>query len=308
MRKELLLMVNPNAGQRRANRFLPDIIQYYNHEGYDVSVYVTMGTGDADRYLRKNKREYERVVCIGGDGTLNETISGLMQSGLDCPVGYIPSGTTNDYAASIGLSTDVMKACEDCVNGEVCEFDIGSFNGRYFTYTASCGAFAKASYSTSQAAKNALGHLAYVMEGIADLPNIHPIHMRFEADGAIYENDYVFCSITNALSVGGILKLDPRVVSMNDGKFEVMLIQYPHTPIELTRILSSLNSMDLSYELIDFFTASELKVYSTENLEWTIDGERGANGHEFEVLNLKRKMKIILPSASIAKLPIEQTK
>ncbi|MGX8706015.1 MAG: diacylglycerol/lipid kinase family protein, partial [bacterium] len=168
--KKLLLILNPYAGQRKANRVLPEMLRLFHDHDYRCEVYVTGASGDATRFLMDNGAGHDLIVCAGGDGTLNETISGLLSAKLTCPVGYIPCGTTNDYASSIGLSDDAMEAARDIVEGEVRVFDIGTFNGRYFVYTASCGAFARVSYTTPQASKNALGHMAYVLEGAKELP------------------------------------------------------------------------------------------------------------------------------------------
>ena len=304
MEQRLLLILNPCAGVRRANRLLPEIIRLLTDRGYECTVYVTAGPGDATVYLRANASKYDRVVCIGGDGTLNETVEGVAEAGADCPIGYIPAGTTNDYATSLSLSTDVLQAAADAVDGVAYEFDLGAFNGRKFIYTASCGAFAKASYTTPQAAKNVLGHLAYILEGIRDLPSIKPIRLRAEFDGQTIEGEYLFCAVTNSLSVGGILKLDPRKVCLNDGMFEVLMVKNPTSPADLPQILAALNSSNLPSERIDFFSTAKLRVTTEEDVEWTLDGERGDCCTEFEIVNLPRRMKLILPETA-ANIPAE---
>ena len=305
MNKRLLLLLNPCAGQKRANRFLPEIVRLYNDRGYECAVYVTACSGDATPYVRDHAADYERIVCIGGDGTLNETISGLVESGVDRPVGYIAAGTTNDYANSLGLSTDVMQAAADAVDGEGIRFDLGSFNGRQFIYTASCGAFARTSYTTPQLAKNLLGHLAYILEGIRDLPSLKPIRMRVECDDRVVEGEFLFCAVTNSISVGGILKLDRDLVRLNDGLFEVMLIKSPRLPSELTRILMALSSSDLPCDMIHFFTADRLTIETESDVEWTLDGERGACDRSFEVINLHRRVELVLPAAAVETVPVE---
>lgn len=295
MEERLLLILNPCAGQKRANHLLTDMVRILNNCGFECCVYVTESSGDATEYVRKHANEYARIIAVGGDGTLNETIAGLVEAGADCPVGYIPAGTTNDYAASVGLSTDIMRAAEDAAKGQAHEFDLGSFNGRHFIYTASCGAFAKASYTTPQLAKNMMGHLAYILEGIKDLYSIKPIHMRVCAEDAVYEDNYLFCAITNSISLGGVLKLDPKDVNLSDGQFEVMLIKMPATPIQLTQILRAITTKNLSCEMIDFFTASRVDIETEEDVEWTLDGERGECGRNFEAVNLHKRMKLILP-------------
>ena len=305
MNKRLLLLLNPCAGQKRANRYLPEIIRLYNDFGYECVVFVTACSGDATRHVREHAGEYERIVCIGGDGTLNETIAGLVESGQDRPVGYIAAGTTNDYANSLSLSTDVMQAAQDAVEGEGIRFDLGSFNGRQFIYTASCGAFARTSYTTSQVAKNLLGHVAYILEGIRDLPSLKPIRMRVESDDRVVDGEFLFCAVTNSISVGGILKLNRDMVRLNDGLFEVMLIKNPTLPTQLTRILMALRSSDLPCEMIHFFTANRLTIETEEDVEWTLDGERGDCGRRFNVLNLHQRVELVLPTKAMETVPVQ---
>ena len=293
--KELLLILNPMAGLRRANRFLPEILRLFIEHGYRCETYVTGASGEATRYLSGCGRTYDLVVCAGGDGTLNETIAGMLTAGMACPLGYIPCGTTNDYAASIGLTPDVVHAARDIMEGRARTIDIGSFNGRYFVYTATCGAFAKASYSTPQAVKNVLGHMAYILEGIKDLTAIKPIHMRVEADGRVLEEDFIFCSITNSTSVGGILKLDAQMVALNDGRFEVTLVRNPVTPTQFSRVLYGLTAQDVPNEMIEFFSAQRIRVSCDAPIEWTLDGEREPETLSAEMVNLHSAVRIVIP-------------
>lgn len=296
MDRRLLLVLNPCAGQKRANRFLPDIIRLYNNMGYECVVYVTACVGDATGYVRENAGRFDNIVCIGGDGTLNETIAGLVDSGVNAKLGYIPSGTTNDYARSLGLSTDVLKAADDAVNGELSVFDLGIFNNRHFTYTASCGAFAKASYNTSQVAKNLLGHIAYVLEGLKDLPSIRPIRMHIESDDRVLEGEYLMCTITNSTSVAGILKYKPELVGLDDGLFEVLLIKNIIDPIAWTRMLMALRaSKPQDSDMLEFFSTSKIRIETQNEIEWTLDGERGEQGREFEIINHHRGIQLMLP-------------
>ncbi len=305
MNRRMLLLLNPIAGQRRANRFLPEIIRMYNERDYDCVTYVTAGPGDATRYLTERAREFDRVVCIGGDGTLNETITGIVEGGASCPVGYIPAGTTNDYASSLGLSKDILTAAADAVDGRLCMFDLGRFNHRDFIYTASCGAFARTSYTTPQPAKNLLGHLAYILEGLRDLPTLKPIHARVTSGDRVFEGDYIFCAVTNSLSVGGILRLDPDMVRLNDGLFEVMLVKFPTLPGHLSKILTALGNCDLPSEEIEFFAAERLRIEVEDDVEWTLDGERGDSGRSFEVINMHKRVPLVLPERSVETVPVE---
>ena len=295
--KKLLLILNPMAGLRRANRVLPDIIRLFIEHGYSCETYVTGAAGEATEYLAGCGRCYDLVVCAGGDGTLNETIAGMRASDMDCPLGYIPCGTTNDYAASIGLSSDVLHAARDIVTGRARSIDIGAFNGRHFVYTATCGAFAKASYSTPQAVKNVLGHMAYILEGIRDLTAIKPIHMRVEADGRVLDENFILCSITNSTSIGGILKLDAQMVALNDGRFEVTLVRNPVTPAQFSRILYGLTTQDVPNEMIEFFSAQRIHVTCDAPIEWTLDGEREPETLSAELENLHSAVRIMIPES-----------
>lgn len=294
--KKLLFIMNPYAGQRRANRFLPDILRLFHDYDYRCEVFITGASGDATRFLEEKHDVYELVVCAGGDGTLNETISGVLAAKLDCPIGYIPCGTTNDYASSIGLSGDIMQAARDIVEGEQRYFDVGLFNGRHFVYTATCGAFAKTSYTTSQAAKNMLGHMAYILEGAKDLTNLKPIHMRVDTDEHHLDDDFLFCSITNSTSVGGILKLDTALVALNDGRFEVTLVRNPTNAAQLSTILYGLTTMDIPNEMIHFFSASKLLIVADGPVEWTLDGERAPESERVDLLNLHSAVRLMVPA------------
>lgn len=293
--KKLLLLLNPFAGQRKANRFLPDIIRLFHDYGYRCETYITGARGDATQFLVESREHYDLIVCAGGDGTLNETIAGVLAAELDIPLGYIPCGTTNDYAASIGLSGDVLQAAQDIMEGTPRGFDVGSFNGRYFVYTATCGAFARASYTTPQAAKNVLGHFAYVLEGVRDLTTIQPIPLRVETEESVFEDEFIFCSVTNSTSVGGILKLDTQLVALNDGKFEVTLVKNPTNPAQLSTILYGLTTMDIPNEMVQFFSSAKMQITSKAPLEWTLDGERGPETREIEVVNLHSVVRIVIP-------------
>ena len=298
--KRLLFIMNPQAGQRRVNRFMPDIIRLFIEAGYMCEPYVTGAPGEATQVIAACPRKYDLVICAGGDGTLNETVSGTLAAGMDCPLGYIPCGTTNDYATSLGLSQDVMQAARDIIKGRAQTLDVGSFNGRYFVYTATCGAFAKASYTTPQAAKNVLGHLAYVLEGMRDLTTIKPIHMRVRANELVLEDDFIFCSVTNSTSVGGILKLDTQLVALNDGRFEVTLVRNPANPAQLSSILVGLTTQSVPNDMIHFFSAKKITMECETPLEWTLDGERESETDNVTMENLHSAIRIMIPRNTMA--------
>lgn len=283
MDKRLLLIINPHSGTKRANKYLTDIISVFNAGGWECTVYTTAGQGDGTRIVMDKFTECDLVVCIGGDGTFNEIIAGVMQCGKSLPIGYIPSGSTNDFANSLKLPKNILKAARTIANGSPQKYDTGLFGDRYFTYVASFGAFTKTSYSTPQNIKNALGHLAYILEGIKDLPSIHPEHLRIEANGEIYEDDYIFGAISNSTSVGGILTLDPKTVDMNDGLLEILLIRSPKNIVELNECIIALQTRNFSSKMITFFSTDQAIVHADSSMDWTLDGEY-EQGHELVVV------------------------
>lgn len=292
--KKMLFVMNPYAGMRKANRYLADIIALFNRADYDVTTYMTAGPGDAVGVVEEKAPEVDIVVCCGGDGTFNETISGILRSGVDVPVGYIPAGSTNDFAASLKLSSDIMQAAGDIVAGEPQRYDVGRFGNRYFSYVASFGAFTRASYSTPQSVKNALGHTAYLLEGIQELSQIRKEHVRLEIDGQVVEDDFLFGAISNSTSVGGILTLDPRKVDMRDGKFEILLVRSPVDLSEISECIRAVQKQEYNCSMITFCSAEKVMVYAKADMAWTLDGEK-EEGHEMvEVENLHHAVQIIL--------------
>ncbi len=279
MEKRLLLIINPHSGTRRANKYLTDIVSIFNADGWECMVYTTAKHGDGSRIVMERSDECDLVVCIGGDGTFNEIISGVMQCGRDLPIGYIPSGSTNDFANSLKLPKNILKAARAIANGSPQKYDTGLFGDRYFTYVASFGAFTKTSYSTPQNVKNALGYIAYILEGIKDLPSIHPEHLRIEANGEIYEDDYIFGAISNSTSVGGVLTLNSDTVDMNDGLLEILLIRAPKNIIELNECIIALQTRNFSSKMITFFSTDQATIHADPSMTWTLDGEYEP-GHE----------------------------
>lgn len=291
--KKMLFIMNPCSGQKRANRFLPEILSTFNEAGYDVLVHMTAGPGDGDKTVRRLGAGMDALVCCGGDGTFNDVVSGLLHSGLDVPVGYIPAGTTNDFANSLKLPTDVMEATRAIVDGTPVAYDAGKFGDRYFSYVASFGAFTRASYATPQNIKNALGHTAYVLEGIQELSQLRKEHVRMDIGGRIVEDDFLFGAISNSTSVGGILTLDPSQVDMRDGLLEVLLVRAPRNLGELTECIQALKSQKYNCEMITFCSAPRVTVYSDPDMPWTLDGEREEGHGEVVVENQHLAVKLL---------------
>ena len=292
--KKLHLIINPNAGTRQARRFLPEIISVFNRAGYLCSVYVTEKRGDAADFAREHADEADLVVACGGDGTLNEVITGLQLGGHKAFLGYIPCGSTNDFASGLGLPTAPLIAAEAIVSGSPRALDVGLFApDRYFSYTASFGAFTSVSWSTPQNVKNVLGHAAYILEGIRSLADIRPIHMRITADGRQYENDYIFGAICNSTSLGGVLKLEDSAVHMNDGLFEALFIPFPPDLIVLNRILNALRTHHYEDESLHFLRASSFVFEGAPEVTWTLDGEAAEGSSKIEIRNVRDAIRLI---------------
>lgn len=292
--KKMLFVLNPYAGMRKGAKALAEVLAVFNRADWDVRVYVTAGRGDATNVVEKLAADMDMVVCCGGDGTFNETITGLIHAGLDIPVGYIPAGSTNDFAASLHLSSDCVEAARQIVEGAPEPYDAGKFGERYFSYVASFGAFTKTSYSTPQNVKNILGHTAYLLEGIQELSQIRNYHVKLTLDsGEVLEDDYLFGAICNSTSVGGIMTLDPEQVDLQDGKFEVLLIRAPKTLQELPECLLAVQKRQYNNPMMTFRCASRITVEADPEMAWTLDGER-ENGHAVVgVQNLHKAIRIM---------------
>ena len=287
MMKKMLFVMNPFAGMRKANRYLADVITIFNRAGYEVNIHMTAGPGDAARIVEERSVGMDIVVCCGGDGTLNETINGLLRSGSQAAIGYIPAGSTNDFASSLKLSTNIVQAAQDIVEGEPVRYDVGRFGQRYFAYVASFGAFTKASYSTPQNIKNALGHTAYVLDGISELSQIRKVHVRMEMENETVEDDFIFGCISNSTSIGGVLTLDPKVVDMADGLLEVFLVRAPRSLTEISECIQALQSQRYNdCAMITFGPARKITVWADESMPWTLDGEREDGKTMVEVENM----------------------
>ena len=286
--------MNPFAGQRKANRYLTDILTIFNRGGYDVTVYMTDGPGNGAETVRRLASDMDVVTCCGGDGTFNETMSGVLQSGADVPLGYIPAGSTNDFASSLKLPTNVLEAARVIVEGEPQAYDVGRFGDRYFAYVASFGAFTRASYATPQNIKNALGHTAYILEGIQELSQIRKEHVRMELeDGTVVEDDFIFGAISNSTSVGGILTLDPKQVDMGDGLFELLLVRSPRDLAEISECIRALRTQKYNCRMITFLPTRSVTVTASPAMNWTLDGEKEDGHAQVVAENLHHAIRLI---------------
>ena len=291
--KQLLLIVNPISGTKKAGRGLAEIIAVFNQAEYDTRVFITARQGDAAMAVKKYGGDKDLIVCCGGDGTLNETVTGLMEAHLDIPIGYIPAGSTNDFGSSLGLPADVVEAAKQIVSGREHTYDVGCFGDRYFAYVASFGAFTQTSYSTSQDAKNALGHFAYILQGIQDIPKIRKEHIRMELDGQVLEGDYLFGAISNSTRIGGVIALDPETVDLSDGKLDILLVKEPKDIQQLHECDVALRSGDYNCGILTFRSASRISITADPQMAWTLDGERAEGSGTVTVETLHRRLRLV---------------
>ena len=296
MEQRVLLMVNPMAGRQKIRNELLYVVDTLTKAGYETIIYTTQGKDATRDLLAEKDSQFDRVICCGGDGTFNEILSATMHWDKRPILGYIPAGTTNDFAAGLKLPSDIREAAVNIVRGTPHTVDAGLFNTSYFSYVASFGAFTETSYSTPQNFKNALGHLAYILEGIKEIPAFTPYTVCVEADGQIYKDSYIFGAVSNARSVGGILKISDSLVDLNDGVFEVMMIKMPKTLMDLSAIVTSLTSLNpLKYDpsMFLFLQTKELKITFEQEMVWSLDGERVRGGKEARIACIKDAFKIL---------------
>ena len=294
MEKKLLMIVNPRAGRNKSHGPLFDAAAIFSEAGYLLRIHRTTAPGDATETVVREGSQYDLVVASGGDGTLNETIAGLMQ--LDNPplLGYLPQGSTNDFASSLHISDDPAAAAEVIVQEHVQVLDVGFWNQRSFAYVASFGAFTRTSYTASQASKNALGHFAYILEGMKDLNSLRPYRIRVTADGEVLDGDYLFGAVCNSTSIGGLMTLDPERVVLDDGKFELLLIPSPKTPLELQNLMLALLNQHYDSEGLVFRHISFLHLETEEDLPWSLDGEYAPSTPSVDIVNRQGALRILL--------------
>lgn len=301
--------MNPHSGKGQIKNHLLEITDILVKAGYEVTVYPTQSRGDAVRVVRERDRSYELIVCSGGDGTLDEIVTGMIQSGFKTTIGYIPSGSTNDFANSLKLPTSMKKAAEIVAAGKTFACDIGLFNNDVFVYIAAFGLFTEVSYGTPQEMKNMFGYMAYILEGVKHLQNIKSCRMKFTyrpgpvKDGAqlqetVIEDDFIFGMVTNSFSVGGFKSIAGNIsgknIALNDGLFEVALVKMPRNPLELNSIFAALMSEKIDTEYMYCFKTSELRIEAPRPVAWTLDGEFGGNHTQIELRDKKEAIDIIV--------------
>ena len=284
LKQKALFIINPHSGKGLIKNSLLGIVDILVKAGYEVTVYPTQGGGEACRAMREREKSYSLIICSGGDGTLDEIVTGMIQSGFKTTIGYIPAGSTNDFANSLKISSTMKQAAETVVHGTVFCCDVGRFNEDVFVYIAAFGLFTEVSYGTPQEMKNMLGHMAYILEGVKHLQNIKSYRLKVTSvlengETKIIEDDFIFGMVTNSYSVGGFKSIAGNVfkgkISLNDGLFEVTLIKMPKNPMELNSILAALAIQNIDTEYMYSFKSGKLIIESQEEVSWTLDGEFG---------------------------------
>lgn len=299
MKKKLLFVFNPHSGKAQIRAQLFEIVDTMVKADYEVTIYPTQEPGDAINKVEQEAGDYDLVVCSGGDGTLDEAVTGMMRREKTVPLGYIPAGSTNDFATSLGIPKDMAKATLCAVYGKRFACDIGVFNEDYFVYVAAFGLFTDVSYKTSQEWKNVLGHAAYILEGMRSLHDIPSYLMQVECNGTHMQGEFIYGMISNSTSVGGLKGMTGKDVLLDDGVFEVTLIKKPRNPMELNEIIASLINLVDDTDMVYSFKTDQIKFLSKQSIPWTLDGEFGGDHTEVVVRNLCKAVEIMVPSEEI---------
>ena len=297
--KRMMLLVNPNDGRGGCRPGLGSVLETFCLGGWQPTGFFTRSPGEAPGLVERNAGDYDMVVCLGGDGTLSEVTAGLLRlrdaSGVQKPIGYIPLGTTNDVARTLGLSSRPEKAAKNILDGTPFPYDVGQFgDGEFFTYIAAFGAFTEVSYETPQEVKHALGHLAYMLEALRKLGHITDCHARVEYDGGFTEGNFIFGAVTNSTSVAGLLRLNDQPESLSDGLFKVLLVKKPNDILELSDIVSSILSADFSGPGVSLLESREVRFRFDEPVAWTRDGEDGGHHRDILIRNRHPGVEIIV--------------
>ena len=292
--KKMLFIYNPNSGMGLLKPKLSDVLDIFVKGGCEVTVYPTQKYHDAVRKMGEYEEQYDLVACSGGDGTLDEVVTGMMKREDKVPIGYIPAGTTNDFASSLHISKNMLEAADTVVNGVPFACDVGEFNEDYFVYIAAFGLFTDVSYETKQSMKNVLGHLAYILEGTKRIFNIPSYRIKVTHDGETIEDEFIYGMVTNSRSVGGFKGITGKNVVFDDGKFEVTLFKTPRNPMELNEILGALALRKINPKRMYSFKTNEVHFETEEEIPWTLDGEFGGVHEEVVVKDCQKALEIMV--------------
>ncbi len=303
MDKKMLFVFNPQSGKAQIRTKLMDILDIFVKAGYHVEVHVTQRALDAKQVVETRGREMDLIVGSGGDGTLNEVISGVMGMERRPYIGYIPAGTTCDFAATHKIPRNMIKAAENIVLGTACPIDVGKFNERYFCYVAAFGAFIDVSYKTPRELKAAIGHPAYIIEGARSIGGIKARHIVMETENERYEGDVLVGIVSNANQIAGFKGLNGKNVGLDDGKFEILLVENPQNIIQLPEVIANVLQNGHKSRLVRHFSASHVEIRFEEPVEWTVDGEFGGKRNEVVIDNCCRAVRMMKMTHSVPKKP-----
>lgn len=292
--KKLLFLFNPKSGKGLIKNHLLDVVDVMVKAGYEPTLYITQSRGDATRKIKEDGAEYDRIVCSGGDGTLDEVVTGMREERLSIPLGYIPAGSTNDFASTLGISGDMVKAAQIAVGDTIFPCDVGQFNDDTFIYIAGFGIFTEVSYETPQELKNIFGHAAYILSAAKSLASIPNYLMQIEANGNLIQDRFIYGMITNSTSVAGFKGLTGKDVKLDDGEFEVTLIKSPSTAIELNEIIAYLTGLIPETKMVYSFKTDHVSVRSRSSVTWTLDGENGGEHWSVDIKNHYRKINFVV--------------
>ncbi len=273
--KTLLFIYNPRAGKGSIGNHIGVIVDIFTKGGYKVTIYPTQCQGDGEVIAAQWVNDFDRIVCAGGDGTLDEIVTGVKTASASVPIGYIPTGSTNDFARSIGLPRTIKRAAQVAVSDRLFLCDIGKFNSRYFVYVAAFGLFTEVTYETDQNLKNIFGYTAYLAEAVKRLPQVRSIPLRITYDETVIRDNFLVGLVTNSDSVGGMRAIPGPDVKLDDGVFEVMLVRSPDKLLDLNLIAPAILDRRIKSENVICFKCSNLKIESDEPISWTLDGEFG---------------------------------
>ena len=281
--KKLLLLANFYSGKGIIKLNIAEMIDYYNSRGFEVTVYSSQYVGHITDIVEKTGSNYDQIVCCGGDGTLNEAVNGLMMLNKRPILGYVPCGSTNDFANSVGIPTIVEESYKTAVTGRACTIDMGNINNKYFAYVAGFGLFTNISYETPQNIKNILGYQAYILAGIKEIANIRTYNMKITYDGGVIEDEIMIGLVSNSNSIAGMKKLFENYANLNDGLFEVLLVKKPKNTSLLKNIVTCIVEKNFDNVMFYSFKTSHIKFESQDFIKWTVDGEYGGDFNNTEI-------------------------
>ena len=292
-RKRMLFVINPVSGKKNSKNQILDVLNEFSKHGYFVETYITQAANDAYEYLLRYAKNYDVVAISGGDGTLNEATNALIQLDKKPLIGYLPSGTMNDFGYNFGLSTDLEAAAKTICEGRIDAFDLGKIDDQYFNYVAGFGMICEVSFETDQELKHVLGNLAYIIKAVSMLPNLRPYHVKLNIDGKIIEKDLMFGLVVNGIRVSGFDLIEKSEDAMKDGMLNVILVEHTPKLLELYNYPIGLLNPSVNGKYVTRYQAKHIEILADEPMKWTLDGEKGKERDKAEITVIPKALKII---------------